>query len=137
MEIDRIHHQIVLGFQGDPGDDNHAWHGPSVVETLRGITAEQSGNRLPGSHSIVELVLHMAVWRTFVAARLAGDNSFEIVESTNFPSSQNWEDALRSLHKSQSDLLAALKSFPEEKLTETVPTRSYDFYTLLHGIVQP
>lgn len=127
---------MVLSYEGDPDHDHHAWHGPSLAETLKGITAEQSLRKLPGSHSIIELVQHMAMWRTFVAKRLAGEDSFEVTEATDFPTEQNWEGALRLLHRSQTELLTAVKAFPEEKLLETVPTRSYDYYTLLHGIAQ-
>ena len=39
--------------------DGEAWHGPSVLEVLAGVSAEQaSSHPIPGSHSIWELVLH-------------------------------------------------------------------------------
>ncbi|MBS1505541.1 MAG: DinB family protein [Bacteroidetes bacterium] len=136
MEIDRIYRQLVLAYEGDPEHDHHAWHGPSLVETLKGITAEQSLKKIPGSHSIIELVQHMAMWRTFVAKRLAGEDTFEVTEATDFPAEQNWDHTLGLLHESQTALLTALKAFPSEKLSHTVASRSYDYYTLLHGIVQ-
>jgi len=135
MEIERIAEQIELAFEGRTPENDHAWHGPSVCETLQGIHARQALNKLPHSHSIIELVMHMATWRTFVVKRLEGDNAFDVTDDTDFLAGTDWEAALRRLQESQENLLAVLRNFPEEKLHEVVPSRTYTFYTMLHGIV--
>ena len=49
-EVERIVDQFQRAFDG------HAWHGPSVLSILEGITAEQAAaHPLPGTHSIWEL----------------------------------------------------------------------------------
>ena len=113
-----------------------AWHGPAVMEALQDISPQSVFNEIAGSHSIIELVLHMTTWRNFTTKRLEGNNEYEVSEEDNFPKATDWGGALRALKQSHTDLTAALKSFPENKLFTTVPTRKYDFYTLLHGIIQ-
>ena len=113
-----------------------AWHGPSLLETIQEIPATAALRKSPATHRIIELVLHMAVWRNFVTRRLLGDNAFEVSDQENFPQSEDWGLAIEIIKKSQTDLLDALKKFPIERLAETVPSRGYDFYTMLHGIIQ-
>ncbi|MBL0742426.1 DinB family protein [Chryseolinea lacunae] len=65
--------------------DKGAWHGPSVKQSIEGITTEEAHKRIPGTHSIIELVAHMAAWRTFVTRRLEGDASYAVTDEMNFP----------------------------------------------------
>ena len=80
--------------------------------------------------------MHMTVWRNFVTKRLQGDNMFEVSEEENFPKGTDWPAALKALRHSQAELIKAISQFPEEKLTEIVPTRTYNFYAMLYGITQ-
>jgi uncharacterized damage-inducible protein DinB len=118
--------------------EKNAWHGPSVKEVLAPIGAEHALKRLPNTHSIIELVNHMTAWRIFTARKLAGDTKFKVTEDLNFPNSTDWPAALSELENSQNELIAAIASFPPERLDETVPhaTHHYTYYTLLHGIIQ-
>jgi uncharacterized damage-inducible protein DinB len=114
-----------------------AWHGPSVKETIEGVTEEQSLFRFQNTHSIIELVTHMTAWRIYVTKRLMGDAQYDVTDEMNFPVSKDWKKAVDDLHESQQVLLKALDSFPEEKLSELVthPSAKLTFYTLLHGII--
>jgi hypothetical protein len=58
-EIERIISLLKQTFE------KGAWHGPSVKEGLQGITEEQALQKLPHTHSILELVGHMTAWRHF------------------------------------------------------------------------
>jgi uncharacterized damage-inducible protein DinB len=115
----------------------NAWHGPSVRESLENVTPELAQKRIPGTHSIIELVAHMTSWRMFVVKRLQGDADFKVSDEANFPAATDWVATLNALEESHTQLMEALKSFPEHKLHETVPNASapYSFYILLHGIV--
>lgn len=129
-EIDRITSLLISSFSGP-----HPWYGSPVIEVLTGINESNASKKLTeNTHSIIELVLHMAAWRNFVTMKLKGI-AFEMTPELNYPKPGKWEDALTSLQQSQKDLLAALASFPEDKLFAIVPARKYDFYTMLHGIV--
>jgi hypothetical protein len=62
-----------------------AWHGPSVMDVLKDINDTTARKKVGDSHSIVQLVLHMISWRTFVTKRLLGDSTFELSDDQNFP----------------------------------------------------
>ncbi|HRI78995.1 MAG TPA: DinB family protein [Cyclobacteriaceae bacterium] len=118
--------------------DRQPWYGSSVMEILQKVSPEARATRTGKSHTIIELVLHMTSWRKFVIHRLRGDDAFQVSEDLNFPKAGAWEDAVAELKATQAELIAAIKSFPEERLGELVPSSSfkYTYYTLLHGIIQ-
>jgi hypothetical protein len=117
--------------------DKGAWHGPTVREILAQVKNENVFNRLPNTHSIIELVAHMTSWRNYVTRRILGDSEFTVSDELNFPTSTDWSKVMGDLEKSHSELIAALENFPAEKLSELVPAAShkYTFYTMLHGII--
>ena len=56
-ETEKIVNQLHRAFVGE------AWHGPAVLEILKGVSAEQALARpLDGGHSIWELALHIEAW---------------------------------------------------------------------------
>ena len=58
-ELERIKDQFQRAFNGQ------AWHGPSLLSLLAGVTAEQAAaHPVPGAHSIWELTLHIAAWES-------------------------------------------------------------------------
>lgn len=117
--------------------EKSAWHGPSAKEVLQQVSANNARKRLPGTHSIIELVTHMTAWRNFTIAKLLSDDPYSVTDEMNFPSSSDWEEALTELEKSQVRLLDAIAAFRESRLHDKVPntSHSYSFYTLLHGII--
>lgn len=112
-----------------------AWHGPSIMDVLKDVDDTTAKKKLGNSHSIVQLVLHMVSWRTFVTRRVLGDSTFELTDEQNFPSETDWTTALQRLEQSQSELLGAIDTVTNEKLSESVANRKYDFFVLLHGII--
>jgi uncharacterized damage-inducible protein DinB len=81
--------------------------------------------------------MHMTAWRIFVIKKLEGDQEYKVAEEMNFPSSNNWSEALQALDDSQAALLQALESFDNARLYEIVRHSSYNYsyYTLLHGLI--
>jgi len=122
--------------------DGEAWHGPALKPLLKGVSAEMA-SRTPnvGTHSILQLVLHIAYWEEVVLRRFNG----EIVEAPlNSPddwpgnrklSDSEWQAVLTRLGKSHHAMQKAMDECPDEKLSQRVPKRDHDFYTLLHGII--
>jgi uncharacterized damage-inducible protein DinB len=131
-EIDRIVRLLEKTFDKQP------WYGSSITEILSDIDTETAGTRQGNTHTIIELILHMASWRKFTSHRLLANAAFEITDEINFPSPTTWADAVNALHQSQEELVKAVKQFPIDRLNELVPSKSqrYTFYTLLHGIIQ-
>src|SRR5260370_41368205 len=78
-EASRISDQLRRAFGGD------AWHGHSVFEILKGVTAAQAAARpIKNAHSIWELVLHIAAWDG-PGLRLLGGAAVGPSRPGNFP----------------------------------------------------
>lgn len=121
--------------------DGAAWHGPSVKEALQDITAELAFKNFENVHTIAELVSHMTAWRNFAINRIQGNMSYELSEKDNWPEMEaktdtQWFYIQNRLETSQEKLLEVLEETEEGKLLEAVHNRAYDFYTLLHGVIQ-
>ena len=51
----------------------HAWHGPNLLGSIRGLDPSQARARPgPGRHNIWELIVHCAYWKYAVTRRLTG-----------------------------------------------------------------
>ena len=57
----------------DRGFRAQAWHGPSLLEVLDGVTPAMAAKRVvKGAHTIWELAEHIATWNEVAAERIAG-----------------------------------------------------------------
>lgn len=139
-ETARIADQLRRAFSGE------AWHGDSLVEILNGVTAAQASARpVKRAHSIWELVLHITAWDSAVRRRLAGE-AVDLSDEQNFPpvmdtSEGAWLRAVEQAKRVHGELIEAVTAFPDERLSEKVPGKKsepdwYDFYFMLHGVVQ-
>jgi uncharacterized damage-inducible protein DinB len=131
-EIERIVRLLEKTFEKQP------WYGESIVAILSRVNSKDATTRHGDTHTIIELILHMASWRQFVIQRLVGNVEFEITDEKNFPSPTSLEKAIEELQQSQQELVQSVTQFPEERLNELVPSSKlkYTYYTLLHGIIQ-
>jgi uncharacterized damage-inducible protein DinB len=134
-ERDRILNQLERAFEGG------AWHGPSVLEALEGVSWKEAHQKaIPAAHSIWELVLHITAWEDIVRRRLLGESP-QITEEQNFPtitepSAASWQealDALRAGHRRLADVAAKIR---DEELDEPPHGKTTTRYILLHGIIQ-
>ncbi|HKQ79136.1 MAG TPA: GNAT family N-acetyltransferase [Blastocatellia bacterium] len=135
-EISRLEEQLGRALEGG------AWHGPSVLEALEGVSAEQAAARpIAGAHSIWELVLHLCGTYGLVLRRLRGDGR-QLTESEDWPSApepsaENWSDSIRALKQLNEDLRQAIRSFAGERLDQPlVPEAPYTAYTQFIGVTQ-
>jgi uncharacterized damage-inducible protein DinB len=137
-EAARIADQLRRAFDGE------AWHGDSLFELLKGVSAKQAAARPIGNaHSIWELVLHIAAWDGALLRRLAGD-AVEPSDAENFPrvtdeSEAAWRKALAEVRRVHEELIDAVAKLPDSRLDEMVPGKKgahYTFYYMLHGVVQ-
>ena len=131
-----ISEQLHKAFEGD------AWNGPSVRETLDGVSAEQAAAKpIAGSHSIWELALHLAVWVEHSRHAIDGKPlPLELDTPEDWPRVSGtdpaaWKQTRNQVFESGKALVKAIEKFPPERLTDSVPGRSYDFHQLFHGIV--
>ncbi len=134
-EIARIADQLHRAFYGE------AWHGPSVLELLRQVSAERAAaHPLPSAHSVWEVVNHITAWKRAIPVRLRG-TAIELSGEQDWPpvsdaSAAAWERALRELETAHAELEAAVRLLPDSRLTDPVAGRDYDVYFMLHGLVQ-
>ena len=135
-ELSRLEEQLGRALEGE------AWHGPSVLEALEGVSAEQAAaHPIPGAHSIWELVLHLCGAYGLVLRRLGGDGrqltELEDWPSVPEPSAENWSGSIRVLKQLNEDLRQAVRSFPGERLDKPlVPEAPYTAYTQFIGVTQ-
>lgn len=138
-EVERIRDQFRRAFDGE------AWHGPSVLSLLKGITAQQAAaHPIPGAHSIWELTLHIAAWEGACKRRLEGDpaqlTNEEDWQPINDTSEAAWENTQKHLIDNHRELLNAIGKTDESRLNEPIikdSNTSYSsVYVTLHGGVQ-
>lgn len=131
----RIADQLRRAFEGD------AWHGPALLELLEGMDARTaSAKPLPNVHSIWELLLHIAVWDESTLQRLAGKVS-QPTGDANFPpvsdrTASMWRKAVADAKRTHDTLVKTVEGLPDSRLRDQVPGKDYNFYHLLHGVVQ-
>ena len=138
-EIDRIRDQFRRAFEGE------AWHGPSVLALLNGVTAQQAAAYpIPGAHSIWELTLHIAAWERACLRRLNGDaaqlTDSEDWQPVNDTSETAWENTKQELIDNHRQLLDAIARVDESRLNKPIMTHPNipfsSTYVTLHGGVQ-
>jgi uncharacterized damage-inducible protein DinB len=138
-EVDRIRDQFRRAFDGE------AWHGPSVMALLNGVTAEQAAARpIPGAHTIWELTQHIRAWEGACLRRLNGDpaqlpDSEDWMALSEF-SEASWEKTKQDLVDTHEQLLAAIAALDDSKLDQPImdhPSIPFSStYVTLHGGVQ-
>ncbi|MPR36503.1 DinB family protein [Salmonirosea aquatica] len=133
----------IIDLLNDTYESEQAWHGPSVVEVLRGVSPKLADKRIsPSTHTIAELVFHMTTWRIFAVRKLQGDASFDIkTKEKNWKTFAlvdefEWETLQMELSLSQEELISELEKRDSDAfLDQIVPGRDYSYYTLLHGLI--
>ena len=137
-EIDRILDQMDRAFSGD------AWHGPSLMSLLDGISAEDaSKHAVRGSHSIWELVHHLGAWNAIVQHRLQGQD-VEVTAERDWPpvwevSEATWKRALDNLSESYARLRSAVAGMKDEQLDlmdQKTSGPNTSRYVVVHGVIQ-
>lgn len=138
-EVERIRDQFQRAFEGQ------AWHGPSVLSLLTGVSvAQAAAHPIPGAHSIWELVLHIAAWERACKRRLEGDRAQLTDEEdwvkVNDTSEAAWQSVKQELVDTHKQLLEAIASLDESRLDQPIidepETVFSTVYVTLHGGVQ-
>jgi uncharacterized damage-inducible protein DinB len=134
-EAARIADQLRRAFDGS------AWHGPALLELLDGVDAATAAAKpLPYVHCIWELVLHTAAWDGAILRRLGGEK-LQLTGVQNFPPVERpteaaWRKAVAELKRTHGTLVKTVAALPDSRLWDRVPGKRYDFYHMLHGVVQ-
>ena len=134
-EVERIVDQSRRAFEGE------AWHGPSLMEILNGITATQAVARpLSEAHSIWELVFHIAAWERAGVRRLGGDPA-KLSDAEDWPTvaetnEQAWEQTIKTLMHGHHEFQVAISRLDDTRLGQPIVQSRATVYGTLHGIIQ-
>jgi uncharacterized damage-inducible protein DinB len=141
-EIERLADQLQRAFYRD------AWCGPSLLETLEGVNAEQAAARpLARAHSIWEIVAHVSGWKMNVHQRLEGQ-LVRLPDEGDWPpvvdpSERSWQQTLAKLKARHDALLISVRGLDEARLEDVLLTESsretgggVSCYVTLHGAAQ-
>ncbi len=130
----RITRQMETAFQGP------AWHGPSLMENVRGISEGAARARpLPGAHSIWEIVNHVMAWQNFAIGILGGNHYATLKGEADWPPvvpDASWEQTVARLESSHAELLEKTEKVSEEHLNGKIPGADYSLKVLLRGIAE-
>ena len=127
--------QLHRAFYGE------AWHGPALIELLADVDAAAAAAKpLANTHSIWELVLHIAVWDNAGMVRLGG-KKFQPTGVDNFPpvskaTEAAWRKTVAETKRTHDKLVKTVAKLPDSRLRDRVPGKRYDFCHMFHGIAQ-
>jgi len=112
----------------EQGYQRKTWHGPNLVQSLRGVSARQAAWRpQPGRHNIWEIAVHAAYWKYAVRRRLLGEprGSFALKGSNWFRRPESgkaaekaWAEDRALLEREHVKLRAAVARYLKGKPTE-------------------
>jgi uncharacterized damage-inducible protein DinB len=134
-EVERILDQLSRAFEGE------AWHGPSLLEILQGITTEQAAARpFNETHSIWEILLHIGAWTHACLRRLEGDRA-QLVEAEDWPpvtdtSDRAWAEARKAIRPGLAQLRSAILLLDDSRLEQPIIEGMSSVYVTLHGVIQ-
>lgn len=135
-EIQRLEEQLKRALEGE------AWHGPSVLELLAGVSADEAAaHPIPGAHSIWEIILHLTTDYGLILRRLSGDGR-SLTPEEAWPrcpavTEKNWKKATQDLTKLNQEFRQAILAFPGTQLDEPLVSEvAYTAYTQFAGVTQ-
>lgn len=134
-EIRRILDQMDRAFAGE------AWHGPSLMALLDGVSAEDaSRHAVKNAHSIWEIANHIAAWNKIVRLRLEGDFP-KVTPEMDWPEvfdagEPAWKRSLDNLSASRALLRKVVAGLSDDQLDQKIGTDGGTRYFMLHGLVQ-
>lgn len=122
--------------------DGPAWHGPSAMETIEAMSAEQARSKpLKNAHSVWELALHMIAWQEYAIRVVDGSQEAPLEGEADWPklpdppTEQAWDIAKRKLEGGMRELRERVMHLDEDRMRARVPGRDFPLKVLLHGIV--
>jgi hypothetical protein len=119
MELEHILDSLRQSLSGDP------WHGAAVATLLADVPpGDAIAHPVPGAHSIIELVLHLAAWTQEVGSRLRG-NPPALPAIGDWPAwdgdaGRAWDSAQRTLDEAHADLLRFVERLPVGRLSDRI-----------------
>jgi len=143
VPIRKIDSRIALLLElVDQAFNQHAWHGTTLLGSIRGLSVESAVWR-PGAerHSIWELVLHTAYWKYIVRRRLTGDKTLSFPRKpSNWPAvpetvtSDQLKEDIYLLKNEHGLLRQTIECFPPSQLHRRARESKWTYAEHVHGI---
>jgi len=138
LETSRIADQIDRAVRGP------AWHGPSFLEAIAGLSADAAWARpVPGAHTIAELVAHTASWLEITSLRLDGRDPGRVRDAVDWPpvgdpGEPAWRALVRRLNDAATAVERVVSRLDDGRLADDLPgvDDTWTVYVSLHGVVQ-
>ena len=116
------------------------WHGDAIAELLADITAEEAAARpFDDVHTIAELVGHIGAWAEIAEQRLrvaVTPSESDVWPDVDTRNEKTWAAAVADCLAKHHALMRSAAELDESSLAATVPGKSHDRATMLHGIVE-
>lgn len=129
----------------DEAFDHKAWHGTTLLGSIRGVRADAAAWRpAPGRHNVWELTVHAAYWKYAVRRALTGEKrgSFALKGSNWFirpaPGSAQadraWAADVRLLADQHRRLRETIAALPDRALGRRLTGKRYTAAFMIRGI---
>ena len=135
-EVDRIAQLLHQSLNGP------AYHGPSILEALKGVSAEVA-RRVPagGGHSIWQVVGHVAAELRYAGDLLGGRAAPWIEGETTWPAVEDtsaaaWDQVKNELAEANRALVDIVEQLEDAILATELTSVRRTYYVMLHGLVQ-
>jgi uncharacterized damage-inducible protein DinB len=130
-EIGRLLDQFQRAWDGE------AWHGPPVLSLLHSVDNQTATFRpAADAHTIQELASHMAFWLNAARRRALGERYLPQSGDWNLPAKESWDATADRLRIAHTELTATISALDDSQLATPVHGKPYDYYVLLHGVLQ-
>ncbi len=135
--MEHIVQLLEVSFNGTP------WYGTSVMDQLKVMDHKVVNATVQGCNSIAACVQHIIQWRVLVIEKLKGNVPFNIEMNTkeDWPMLEvegaiGWKKLLGRLQETQDEIVHLLSDKGATFLDTIVVGKSYDYRTLINGMVQ-
>jgi uncharacterized damage-inducible protein DinB len=120
--------------------EKNGWHGPTVLGSLKGITAGEAARKPKRAHhSVHELVDHIAYWEAVVLRRYLGPSPKSPRGRGDWkPPATPFAESVRRMQEGHAALVAAIAVLRDQDLDRKVKTAARlrrPLADVLHGVV--
>ena len=129
-------------YAGNANHRGYSRHGDPLSQILKGVTAAKAAAKPKGAtHSIWELVLHIANWEEIALRRLRGETvEWDRDSQLDWPrvngtTSSDWKKALGRLSRANRALSVAVAKSTRAQLNKKVVNRPYNKEVMLQGTI--
>jgi uncharacterized damage-inducible protein DinB len=111
-----------------------------MIQVLEGVSVDKASLRpLSQRHSIWEIVNHINYWMNIALRELNNEKVPNLEGVVDWPkvgaTEEEWRTSVADLERTVNALLNALMDFSATKLEENVPGKTFNYRTLLHGVL--